>query len=359
MKKREDGRYRKRIKLPDGKEKYIYGYSQMEVNEKERALRKEADTGVKVDDKTKVGEWVPQWLAMYKSSVRAHTIMNYKNAWNNHIREYITELPLKQVRPIHIQGIMNDVAKYSEDLQRKVLNTMRQFFDAAIQNRLIAFNPCTGIKITPHTSDKRIKVLSPEQQETLLESITEPRARLFTAIGLYCGLRREETLGLMWNDIQGDRLKVERAVTFLKNQQDPNHELKSKAAHRTIPIPEPLTDILKVTPRTTMQIIAHNDGSEMTLMKYRMLWKHVTDSINFKVTSHMLRHSYATSLYRAGIDLKTAQYLLGHADIKMTAEIYTHVANEQIDDAAVKIGSIFSKGSNKGQKVNGDKNEQK
>ncbi len=54
----------------------------------------------------------------------------------------------------------------------------------------------------------------------------------------------------------------------------------------------------------------------------------------------MLRHS--TALYWAGVDLKTAQYLLGRADIKMTADIYTHVANEQIDDTADKIQSIFS-----------------
>lgn len=78
----------------------------------------------------------------------------------------------------------------------------------------------------------------------------EPRASLFCAIGLYCGLRREEILGLMWSDIDSDDLTVNRAVTFLSNQQDENHDLKSKAAHRTIPIPPLLADRLNDYPKT-------------------------------------------------------------------------------------------------------------
>lgn len=322
-----------------------------------RALLKEADTGVDVDDDTKVGEWARIWFEKYKTSLREHTIMSYKNSYNNHIREKLALLPLKSVRPVHVQNVMNDISAKSEDLQRKVLNTMRQMFDAAINNRLMAYNPCVGVKITPHTSDKRIKVLSPKQQEKLLSSITEPRAKLFTAIGLYCGLRREETLGLMWSDISGDRLTVNRAVTFLKNQQDDNHDLKSSAAHRTIPIPEPLSDIFKSTPQTSLYLITNANGEQMTLTAFRRLWKHVTDPVDFHVTSHMLRHSYCTSLFRAGIDLKTAQYLMGHSDIKMTADIYTHIEKQQIDKAAKKIGSIFGKGSKKGQNQKAEKNK--
>ena len=139
-----------------------------------------------------------------------------------------------------------------------------------------------------------------------------------------------------------ERITVNRAVTFLKNQQDENHELKSDGAHRSIPIPTPLQDILDKYPQNGLYLITNSRGGEMTLVAYRHLWAHVTQSVDFNVHAHMLRHSYATSLYRAGVDLKTAQYLLGHSDIKMTAEIYTHIANEQIEEAANKIQSIFS-----------------
>ena len=342
MKKRKDGRYVTRIILPDGTKKDIYGTSTPEVNAKAKAIQREAETGVKLDDHTTVGEWAEQWRDIYKSNLREHTKMNYKNAWNNHIRPHLDTKPLKSVLPVDVRAVMNSVSNKSEDLQRKVLNTMRQMFDTAIQNRLMTVNPCTGIKITPHTSDNRIKVLSPVQQEELMQNVTDQRARLFCALGIYAGLRREEILGLQWGDIKDGKITVNRAVTFLKNQQDDNHELKSKAAHRSIPIPSPLQDILDDTPHNSLFLITNAHGGEMTLTAYRRLWEHVTKSVDFNLHAHMLRHSYATSLYRAGIDLKKAQYLLGHSDIKMTAEIYTHIADEQIDDAAEKIQSIFS-----------------
>ena len=340
--------------MPNGKLKCIYGKSVPEVNAKVKAFMRELDSGVKLDDHTTVGEWAEEWRDTYKANLREHTKMNYKNAWNNHIRPLLDTKPLKAVLPVDVQNVMNAVSGKSEDLQRKVLDTMRQMFDAAIHNRLVAINPCTGIKITPHAKNKRIKVLSPEQQKELLTAVTEPRARLFCALGLYCGLRREEILGAQWGDIDGGKITVNRAVTFLKNQQDENHELKSDAAHRSIPIPGPLADILAEYPKKGIYLITNAAGGEMTLTAYRRLWGHVTGTVGFHVHAHMLRHSYATALYRAGVDLKTAQYLLGHADIKMTAEVYTHIANEQIDDAAAKIEAVFKPTESK-LRQNGEK----
>lgn len=349
---RVNGRYYRHIALPDGKTKYVYGGSPAEVNQKVREQYKAAETGLLIEDNTLAGEWATKWLKTYKASLRGNTIKNYLNAYNNHIAPVLESIPLKAVRPVHIQKVMNKASQYSEDLQRKVLNTMKQIFDTAIQNRLIVMNPCNGIKITPHATDERIKVLAPAQQKQLLEKVNEPMPLVFVALGLYCGLRREESLGLMWSDIHGNKLTVNRAVTFLKNQQDPNHELKSKAAHRTIPIPKPLAEILKQTPHKGLYVIVPPHGGEMTLMSYRRMWSHVTKAVNFDVHSHMLRHTYATSLYRAGVDLKTAQYLLGHSDIKMTAEIYTHIQQDKLASATAKINKVFSAGSQIGsQKV--------
>ncbi len=351
MKKRADGRYRKVVTLPDGMTKYVYATNEPALNAKVRELLKEADSGILIGDTTLTGEWTAKWLKTYKSNLRGNTIKNYLNAYNNHIAPKLEQIPLKAVRPVHIQSVMNEVSGFSEDLQRKVLNTMRQIFETAVQNRLIAVNPCNGIKITPHAVPEKIKVLSPVQQKKLLDAVTEPMARAFVALGLYCGLRREESLGLMWSDIRGSKLTVNRAVTFLKNQQDQNHELKSKAAHRTIPIPKLLAEILKQTPHKGLYVIVPPRGGEMTLMSYRRMWAHVTKAVSFNVHSHMLRHTYATSLYRAGVDLKTAQYLLGHSDIKMTAEIYTHIQQDKLTSAATKINQIFNGGSKKGQKA--------
>ena len=166
--------------------------------------------------------------------------------------------------------------------------------------------------------------------------------RAFCALCLYCGLRKAAALGLHWADIEGDRLTVRRAVTFLSNQPDPVDELKTKAAHRSIPIPAPLREILLDTPHLSTSVVTAADGSSMTRSAFVRMWAKVTDAVSFHITPHMLRHTYATTLYHAGVDLRTAQRLLGHSSIQMTADIYTHLEAEDSLNAAGQIDQYLA-----------------
>ena len=80
----------------------------------------------------------------------------------------------------------------------------------------------------------------------------------------------------------------------------------------------------------------------MTQMAFRRMWEKVVKAIGFPLHPHMLRHTYATNLYYAGIDLRTAQYLLGHGSIQMTAQIYTHLGRKDGMAAADKINAQFA-----------------
>ena len=60
----------------------------------------------------------------------------------------------------------------------------------------------------------------------------------------------------------------------------------------------------------------------------------------------MFRHTYATNLYYAGIDVKTAQRLLGHSSIQITLDIYTHLDNQQISASINKINDFFNAQNN-------------
>ena len=341
-KKRKDGRYQRKITLSDGRQKIVYGKTLAELNAAADALRDEDRQGIRVGDDTTVGEWAKIWLEKYKADLRPNTLRMYKDAYNVHILPVIGALPLRSVRPVHIRDVMAKVADKSESLQHKVLITMRQICQTAKQNGLLLNDPTDGIKITPHAVPEKVKHLSLEQAKTLLGAVTDKRARAFIGLCLYCGLRKEETLGLQWGDIQGDSLTVNRAIAFVRNQPDPSQELKTKAAHRTVPIPDPLQTILRDTPKTGLYIITKSDGGPMTQMAFRRMWDKVTRAVDFPIHPHMLRHTYATNLYYAGIDLRTAQYLLGHSSIQMTAQIYTHL--ERKDGLAVtdKINAQFA-----------------
>ena len=348
MKKRKDGRYQKKVTLSDGRQKLVYGRTIAEVNQAADQLRDQDRQGLVVGDTTTVDEWAKTWFATYKSGLRNNTKNVYRNAYNNHILPFIATLKLQEVRPVHIRQVMVAVAELSEASQSKVLITMRQLFVTARKNGLVLADPTEDIKITPHARPKKKEYLTLEEQAALMDALadTDPRARCFVGLCLYCGLRREEALGLQWGDIQSDRLTVNRALAFLNNNQpDPVQDLKTKSSHRTVPIPAALRQILQETPRQGIHVLTCTDGRPMTQIAFRRMWDKVKRAAPCEVRPHQLRHSYCSNLYRAGIDLKTAQYLMGHATIQMTANLYTHMEKEDAAGSLIQLERYLSSGS--------------
>lgn len=344
LKKRKDGRYQRSVQLSNGKRKLVYGSTMAELNAAVRALQQQDDAGLEIGDNTTVGEWAKIWLTSYKSKCRPATVAMYRNAYNNHIMDVIGTMPLRDLRQVHICRIMADVADKSESLQHKVLITIRQLCHTAANNHLIVGDPTKDIKITPHAKPKNKEYLTRAEAETLLSEITDPRAKVFCALAIYCGLRREEALGLQWGDIGPAGLIVARAVTFPGggNQPDPSMELKNPSSNRIIPIPTPLRQILLVTPHYGEYVVPNVRGGIMTQSAYRKMWAtHVQTHSPLPIHAHMLRHTYATMLYRAGVDLRTAQQLLGHASIQMTAKIYTHLEAEDNLRVVDRINNYF------------------
>lgn len=341
QKKRADGRYQKRVRLEDGTYKMVYGRTLAQLQEAVDRVREEDRAGVKVGDYTLVGEWAAQWLATYKTGLRAKTLEMYRTTYNCHIMEPLGGMALKDVRPVHVQQVMLSVADKSASLQNKVKLTLEQIFSSAQANGLILRNPTEGIKTAPSSAQEKVKHLTKAQAETLMAALQDTRAKAFCGLCLYCGLRREEALGLQWRDIKDGALTVNRAISFVNGRPDPCMDLKTKAAHRTIPVPEVLQEILGPGPHDSIWVVPAARGT-MTLSAYRKLWDKVEAAVPFKVTAHMLRHTYATSLFKAGVDVQTAQRLLGHSSIAVTANIYTHLEHEDSLAAAGKINAYYA-----------------
>ena len=345
MKKRKDGRYQKKVTLADGRQKMVYGRTIAEVNQAADQLRDQERSGLIVGDTTTVGEWAKTWITTYKAGLRGNTLSMYRTAYNVHILPFLANMQLKDVRPVHIQKVMQSVAAMSDSAQHKVLMTMRQLFTTARHNGLVMSDPTEGIKTTPHSKPKKKTHLTLEEQEQLMARLTHPRARVFVGLCLYYGLRREEALGLQWGDIDGNKLTVNRARTFVGSKTDPSQELKNKTSHRTVPIPRPLQEILAATPRIGLHVVTCADGRPMTSSGFQSLWDIVRQKSPCEIRAHMLRHSYCSNLYRAGIDLKTAQYLMGHSTIDMTANVYTHLAKEDTAASVIQLEKYLATGN--------------
>lgn len=185
MKKRADGRYQRKITLPDGTQKHVYGTSPAEVNRKAKEIERAFETGIDLSDRTTVAQWAIKWVQEYKSGLRENTQRSILRNLNLHILPVLGNMRMQDVKEVHCRAVMNPISKYSEDLQRKVLNILHQLFETAISNGIVAKNPAARVKITPHTKpENQIKCLTPEQQRELLSRVTEPRARAFCALML-------------------------------------------------------------------------------------------------------------------------------------------------------------------------------
>ena len=270
LKRRADGRYQKRITLSNGKTRLVYGRTEAELKAAVRSVQAQDEAGLEVGDHTLVGEWAKIWLRSYKQGLRPATTKMYRDAYNLHIMQHIGCMELQEVRPVHIRAIMAEITEQSESLQHKVLITVRQIMQTAQANHLIRDDPTDGIRITTHARPKQKKYLTQDEAEELLSSIAEPRAKVFCALCYYCGLRKEEALGLQWRDIGPAALVVSRAVTFAgDNQPDPSMELKNAASHRLVPVPAKLRAILNATPRLGEHVVTKADGGVMTQSAYK------------------------------------------------------------------------------------------
>ena len=104
-----------------------------------------------------------------------------------------------------------------------------------------------------------------------------------------------------------------------------------------------MTDSTSEQKGTTIMEMTAGQILRKNRSRFTRLWNsHVAALVPFSLYPHMLRHTYATTLYRAGVDLRTAQKLMGHSSIQVTADIYTHLEQEDSLHVADKLNEYLS-----------------
>ena len=212
-------------------------------------------------------------------------------------------------------------------------------------------NPFSAIKV-PYVEPETRRALTEEEVSLITENWRGARMGLAAMIMLYAGLRIGEVLALEWSDIDFDKrtITVSKARATLKNQPYLKTP-KTKAGIRVIPIPEVLYEVLCSTRKKKGLVCPDVNGNLMSGVAQTNAWRSYINHLNEcaggrrgsgrrkpvivieKITPHMLRHTYATMLFDAGVDVKSAQKFLGHSDIEVTLEIYTHLSKFKEEQA--------------------------
>lgn len=372
------GYYRKRVKLASGTYKDVRAKTKDELRKKLYDLETAQRMGLILDDKTTVAELLAQWYNNRKGELSFSRQRDFVNAINNHICPLLGAMKVRDVKPEHCQRVMAQLAGKSNSLQTKVLTVMRLGFECAVDNGLLLRSPCEKLKAGGLETQEKVP-LTPAQCGALEEATEGTRAYLFILLGLYAGLRREEICGLRWCDVdlaaKTPSLTVNNAVRFENNQGIFPSPLKTKASHRTIPLPAKLANALRKAKAesTSVFVVPARDGGCASLQTVRNLMRlverrtvraedlskkkkkpqrqhgpQVDRTLDFKVTPHILRHTYITRLCASGCDIKKIQYLAGHSDISMTLGIYSHVVGNSPDELIGSVENAFS-GQSSGQ----------
>ena len=231
-----------------------------------------------------------------------------------------------------------------------------------MDNDLVFRNVFRKVKVPKRGSAKR-QPITEDQKALILRTWRGHRMGVPALILLFTGMRRGELIALTWNDVdlKNRVISVTKAAAFNGNQPEIKAP-KSNAGIRTIPIPEQLVPILRETKSSGKSLYVCPDagGGIMSDRGWLTSWNSYQHYLNIQAggkdasrsnpkivavepfTAHQLRHTYATMLYDAGMDVKTAQELLGHADPSVTMNIYTHLSTQKKDAALQALSAHFA-----------------
>jgi len=270
------------------------------------------------------------WYDLYKKPyLRENSLNSIKYVLNQHILPYIGGYRLRDITPMQIQAIMAGLSDKSNSLQAKVLVSMRSIFNAAHENGLIARSPVSSmLKPTGKTTQEKVTLTAKESQ-ILLDKVKNTRARTFLLIALHTGMRRGEILGLQWGDIDFKEgvIHVQHNAVIGEKTTTVSEDLKTRAAKRNLPLSEDLDAWLSERKKTShsQYVIAMENHKPLTKSSYRSMWRLIERELpDTHITAHILRHTYITRLFEAGLDVKEIQYLAGHSTMDMTLKVYTH-----------------------------------
>ena len=178
----------------------------------------------------------------------------------------------------------------------------------------------------------------------VIKAISEHHAdfELLPFFMLYTGCRKSEALAVKYENIDFDKKTIKITHHVIHDGNKPVYEpvLKTDSAERDIILLDRLASVIPKNKKGFLFSMANDGKAPLTKCAYEKRWTKYCKTYNIDITAHQLRHGYATMLFEAGVDVKDAQELMGHSDINLTRQIYTHIRSERKQETANKLNNF-------------------
>lgn len=143
-------------------------------------------------------------------------------------------------------------------------------------------------------------------------------------------------------DFKKNKIDLKRSVAFERNQPVVKERIKTEESKNTVPILNTLKPyLIKQCNNLEPNDYIFGVKKSLTETQIKKRWTKYCNEIGYKFRGNQLRHAYALLLYEAGVDVKTAQRLLRHADVRTTMNIYTEFPKKMTDESIIKINEYF------------------
>ena len=335
-------------------------YEQEFWEEQERGGRPPADIPVY--------DYLVSYLKRVEPELQKNTIVSYRSMTNGKIRRYFQRRPQLTVGNLKPQDIQDFYQSLFAD--GVVANTvihyhalLRRAFQQAFKEERIDANPFDRVG-RPKKNKFHGENYTQEELLTLLHLARGDM--IFPAILLAgaMGLRRSEALGVRWSRIDWEKRTVlldTKIVEYRENGKkkvEPVEEMKNKSSRRTLPLPDPVVEMLQVQKEHRevyrkmfqgsynaqyLDYVCVNQLGELLRPSYvtdhfrELLEKYGLRHIRF----HDLRHTFASLLINQDVPLINVSNFLGHSDLSTTANIYAHLDKASKQASAAVISDIL------------------
>jgi integrase len=360
---RTDGRWQGAVHLGwrDGKRhrKFYYGATRVEVRDAIAAAIREVKRGGSLgDDRQTVAGYLDEWLSSITAKVRPKTHASYAQLVRCHLKPGLGAYRLNKLRPEHVERFLDEKqgAGLSPRTCQYLRAVLRRALGRAVKQDILSRN-VAALADPPRVVRSEVQALTPDQARAFLRAIEGNRLYALVAVGLSLGMRQGELLGLRWQDVDLDAGAVRvRHALHRANRTWSLGEPKSKTSQRTIKLPESLTAILRSHRRSQLEsrLLAgerwrdHDfvftgrsgqplEGTVLNRDVKRLLKAAGLPEVHF----HALRHSCATLLMAQGVPARVVMEILGHSDIRLTLNTYSHVGQQLQDVAASKTNAAL------------------
>ena len=290
----------------------------------------------------------PEWLQA-RSALKRKTREADESAWRNHIQPRFGDAPLASITRAQVAHWIGGLVEggCSTSTANRYLSTLRSMLAFAVADGRLARNVATGIPLPRGGRTRREgQFLTLAELHDLARAATGRYAELVTVLGL-CGVRWGELAGLRVGDlveIPGPGLRLQRAV--LASSHDGSLYVDSLKGHRarTVPLPAEAREIVD---RWAAERAADDwlfpapQGGPLSESNWKRSigWPRATTTIGRPtLRPHDLRHTAASIWLGAGADPKVVQRILGHASAAMTMDLYGHLIDRNLWEAADRVG---------------------